>query len=76
MANISVTVDQEHLSEIGTVAEALRARGMQVEQVLEVGFITGSVANDRRSALDTVEGVQSVNEQLGYQLPPAEEDIQ
>jgi hypothetical protein len=76
MVNISVTVDQEHLSAIGDVAEALRARGMQVEQVLESGFITGSVPNDRRSALDAVDGVQSVDEELDYRLPPPEEDIQ
>lgn len=76
MVNISVTVDQEHLSAIGGVAEALRARGMRVEQVLETGFITGSVPNDRRSALEAVDGVQSVDEQLGYQLPPPDEEIQ
>lgn len=76
MVNISVTIDQEHLSGIGDVAEALRARGMQVKQVLESGFISGSVTNDRRSALDEVAGVQSVDEQLAYQLPPAEDDIQ
>ncbi|WP_205761984.1 hypothetical protein [Arthrobacter mobilis] len=71
-----MTVDQTHLSAIGDVAEALRARGMQVEQVLESGFITGSVPDDRRSALTAVDGVQSVDEQLDYQLPPPEEDIQ
>lgn len=76
MVNISVTIDQAHLSGIGDVAEALRARGMQINQVLESGFITGSITNDRRSALDAVEGVQSVDKQLAYQLPPAEDDIQ
>ena len=76
MVNISVTVDQQHLSAIGDVAEALRARGMEVEQVLESGFITGSVSEDRRSSLDAVDGVQAVDEELGYQLRPPEEDIQ
>lgn len=76
MVNINVTVDQEHLSVIGDVAEALRSRGMQVEQVLQMGFITGSIPDGHRSALDGVEGVQSVDEQLDYQLPPPEDDIQ
>ncbi|WP_247048722.1 hypothetical protein [Arthrobacter rhizosphaerae] len=76
MVNINVTVDPEHLSAIGDVADALRARGMQVEQVLQSGFITGSVPNDSRPALESVDGVQSVDEDLGYRLPPPEEDIQ
>jgi hypothetical protein len=76
MVNINVTVDPEHLSAIGEVAEALRARGMEVEQVLESGFIIGSVPNDSRPELESVDGVESVNEDLGYQLPPPEDDIQ
>jgi hypothetical protein len=76
MVNINVTVDPEHLSAIGKVAEALRARGMEVEQVLESGFITGSVPNDSRPELESVDGVESVSEDLGYQLPPPEDEIQ
>jgi hypothetical protein len=76
MVNISVTVDQDHLSIIGDVAEALRARGMQVTQVLQTGFITGSVSEDRRPALAAVSGVQAVDEQLQFQLPPPEADVQ
>ncbi|RDV10460.1 ketohydroxyglutarate aldolase [Arthrobacter sp. RT-1] len=76
MVNINVTVDSEHLSAIGEVAEALRLRGMEVEQVLESGFITGSVPNDSRPELETVDGVESVSEDLSYQLPPPDDDIQ
>ncbi|MHC6594276.1 hypothetical protein [Arthrobacter sp. C152] len=76
MVNINVTVHQEYLSAIADVADALRARGMQVEQVLEMGFITGSAPDDSVQALKSVSGVQSVDEELGYQLPPPDEDIQ
>ncbi|TLM74524.1 hypothetical protein [Pseudarthrobacter sp. NamB4] len=76
MVNINVTVDPEHLPALADVADALRARGMQVEQVLSMGFITGSAAEDSLPALKSVAGVQSVDEELGYRLPPPEEDIQ
>jgi hypothetical protein len=76
MVNISVTVDQDHLSMIGDIAEALRTRGMQVTQVLQTGFITGSVSEDCRPALAAISGVQAVDEQLQFQLSPPEEDVQ
>jgi len=76
MVNICVTVDREHLSTIGDIAEALRARGMQVTQVLQTGFITGSVSEDCRPTLAAVSGVQAVDEQLQFQLPPPEAEIQ
>lgn len=76
MVNVSVTVDRQHLSAIGDVADALRARGMRVEQVLEMGFITGSVSSDSLPALHAVSGVESVDAELDYRLPPPEEDLQ
>jgi hypothetical protein len=76
MVNICVTVDEAHRSVMSDVAEDLRACGMKVEQVLESGFITGSVSDDCRPALETVDGVKSVDEQLGYSLPPPGENIQ
>lgn len=76
MVNINVTVHQDYVSTIADVADALRARGMQVEQVLAMGFITGSAPDDCLQDLKSVSGVQSVDEELGYQLPPPEEDIQ
>ena len=76
MVNINVTVHQDYVSTIADVADALRARGMRVEQVLAMGFITGSAPDDCLQDLKSVSGVQSVDEELGYQLPPPEEDIQ
>ena len=76
MVNLSVTVDDGHLPAIDRVAEALRARGMEVEQVLDgLGIITGSAPPDSRSALTGVEGVVSVDEQLTHQLPPPDSAV-
>ncbi|CCQ45071.1 putative uncharacterized protein [Pseudarthrobacter siccitolerans] len=76
MVNINITVDPEHVSTVADVADALRARGMQVEQVLQMGFITGSAPDDSLPALKSVHGVQSVDEDRGYRLPPPAADIQ
>jgi hypothetical protein len=77
VTQITVTVDEEHLSSIGTVAEALHEQGMQVEQVLDgIGMITGSVPEEQRASLDGVEGVASVDEDLEFRLPPPDSPVQ
>ena len=77
MVNLSVTVDDGHLPAIEEVAQALRARGMEVDQVLDgLGIITGSAPADSRSALTDVDGVVSVDEQLTHQLPPPDSAVQ
>ena len=75
MVQISVTVDDAHAIE--EVAAGLRARGMEVAEVLDgIGMITGSVPDEARDALAGVEGVASVDEQLTHQLPPPDADVQ
>jgi hypothetical protein len=77
MVNVSVTVDDGHLPAIDKVAEALRAQGMQVAQVLDgLGIITGSAPEESKSALTAVEGVVSVDEELTHQLPPPDAPVQ
>jgi hypothetical protein len=77
VVHLSVTVDDEHVPAIHAVADALRARGMQVEQVLDgLGIITGSAPADSRPALTGVEGVVSVDEQLTHRLPPPDSAVQ
>ena len=72
---LSVTVDDGHAIE--EVAAVLRARGMQVAQVLDgIGVITGSAPEDVRNTLAGVEGVASVDEQLTHRLPPPDADVQ
>ena len=75
MMQLSVTVDDGHAIE--EVAAVLRARGMQVAQVLGgIGVITGSAPEDIRHTLAAVEGVASVDEQLTHRLPPPDADVQ
>ncbi|MCW2531879.1 MAG: uncharacterized protein JWP62_1449 [Blastococcus sp.] len=75
MVQLSVTVDDEHAIE--EVAAALRARGMEVAQVLDgIGVITGSAPDEVRADLAGVEGVASVDEQLTHQLPPPDAPVQ
>jgi hypothetical protein len=75
MVQLSVTVDDGQAIE--EVAAALRARGMEVVQVLDgIGVITGSAPDDVRHTLADVEGVASVDEQLTHQLPPPDSAVQ
>ena len=77
MVQLSVTVDDGHLSVIDAVVAHLRAQGMEVDQVLEgLGIITGSAPSEVRTALTAVEGVASVDEQLTYRLPPPDAPVQ
>ena len=77
MTHVSVTVGDDHRESMDGVVENLRASGMEVEQVLgSLGIVTGSAPDDSLDALRGVEGVASVDEQLGYQLPPPESPVQ
>lgn len=77
MKRICVAVDEAHLTAIEDVARALDSCGMQVDQVLgSLGMVTGSVGEDRLSALAAVDGVVSVDEQLEYRVPPPDAGVQ
>lgn len=74
---ITVTVDDAHLDDLEGLAAALRAAGMQVQQILSsIGIITGEVADAQRAAIVQVPGVVSVENQQVFQLPPPDSDIQ
>jgi hypothetical protein len=77
MVNVTVTVDRQHVAAIADVAEALRATGMQVEQVLgDIGMVLGSVDPGVERSLRTVDGVQSVDRSLTFQIPPPDSPVQ
>jgi hypothetical protein len=74
---ISVSVDDAHLSQIEQISEQLKSSGMNVEQTLStIGVINGSIQSDRLNSLEQIEGVKSVEPQQGYQLAPPSSDIQ
>jgi hypothetical protein len=77
MTHVSVTVDDGHQESLDGVVENLRARGLEVEQVLgSLGIVTGSAPAESLDALRGVEGVASVDEQLTHQLPPPDSPVQ
>jgi hypothetical protein len=78
MAHVSVSIDDAHLGSLTSVVRELQARGLHVEQVLDVlGVVTGSVDDEAsRLALRAVPGVASVDGSLRYQLPPPQADVQ
>ncbi|WP_035770843.1 hypothetical protein [Arthrobacter sp. Br18] len=74
---LTVTVKETHRSTINDVAEQLRSCGMDVDRVMSVlGMITGSAPQASRSALEAVDGVAAVDEELPFRLPPPESGIQ
>lgn len=77
MTDVSVTVDDGHLAALDGVVQGLRARGMQVDQVLDgLGIITGSVPPGTLGTLTGVAGVLSVDEQLTHRLAPPDAPVQ
>jgi hypothetical protein len=74
---IVVTVTDEALENIQAVADKLASEGMKVENVLPVtGVISGSCPASKKAKLRKVEGVQSVEDEVQVQLPPADSGVQ
>lgn len=76
-AEVTVSVDEDHVGNLDEIAERLEALGLSVEELLgEIGVITGRIEESRAGDLEAVEGVAHVERSRGYQLPPPESDIQ
>lgn len=74
---VSVCVDNAHLSQIEQISQQLQSSGMNVEQTLSsIGVINGSIQSDRLNSISQIEGVQNVESQQNYQLAPPSSDIQ
>ncbi|GAA1994932.1 hypothetical protein JL107_08265 [Nakamurella flavida] len=74
---ISITVDDDHLQDVAGVADRLRARGMQVDQVMgSIGIISGSVPSGMRQAMRQVPGVAAVDSPVTFQVAPPGSAIQ
>lgn len=75
MRHVTVTIDEDHRSAVALISEQLQQRGMEVDSVLEgLGMVTGATQDPEM--LRHVEGVESVDEGLEFQLPSPGEDIQ
>lgn len=76
-ADIVVSVDEDHLADVGAVAERLQRAGLTVDETLaDIGVITGSVDPARTAELEAVEGVAHVERSREFQLPPPDSDVQ
>jgi hypothetical protein len=59
------------------VVETLRQRGLQVEQVLgTLGVVTGMAPAEALDVLRSVEGVDSVDEELTFRIAPPDSPVQ
>jgi hypothetical protein len=76
-AEVTVSVDDEHATDVQGVAERLRAVGLSIEELFEeLGVIVGRIDASQADRLRDVEGVASVERSRSYQLPPPESEIQ
>ncbi len=73
----NVVVSDDYLDRIPEVAERLRSAGMRVGRIIpSIGTIEGVVDSTDEQELKGIEGVEAVEEQRSYQLPPPESDLQ
>ncbi|TDD89230.1 hypothetical protein E1202_12095 [Saccharopolyspora karakumensis] len=73
---VVVTVRDDQLAEIDELAERLRLAGMRIDQVLgEIGVITGSLEADRLTSAQRLPGVDAIERETSFQVPP-DEDVQ
>jgi hypothetical protein len=76
-AEVTVSVDDEHVTDVHGVAERLRAVGLSIDELFEeLGVIVGRIDASEADRLRDVEGVASVERSRSYQLPPPESEIQ
>ena len=61
LQRVVVTVDDQFLEKIKSVATGLRSAGMQVDKIMPVvGIVSGEVAQGKMAALKKVKGVANV----------------
>ena len=74
---VIVTVSDRMLKDIHQLAERLGTKGMKVERVMPVtGVISGTLPSSKMSALRTIDGVESVEEEATAILPPPDSPVQ
>jgi hypothetical protein len=77
--DVLIVVDDAHFGQMGEVVERLREAGVSVRDADEVvGTVMGSIddANVQLHALERLEGVDVVEEEQTYELPPPDSPVQ
>lgn len=76
-SRVIVTIADEHLGSINSVARALRGAGLHIDNILnEVGVIQGDAAHDCLSRLRGIAGVADVSVERDVQIPPPDAEVQ
>lgn len=74
---LSISVDEEHLSQFPKIMKEVEKAGMEIDQELEdLGVATGAIDEDKVAALREVEGVEHVEEEREFQIAPPDSDVQ
>ncbi|EAZ92340.1 hypothetical protein [Crocosphaera chwakensis] len=74
---VSICIDDAHLSQIEQIAQKLQSSGMKVTQTLaNIGIINGSISSEQLNHIAQIEGVETVERQQTYQLNPPSSHIQ
>lgn len=72
-----VTVEERKIEVIDAVAAELGSQGLHVQSILRsLGQVCGQGSSDCRARLAAVDGVQSVDAEREFRLPPPHNDIQ
>ncbi|MCC3649927.1 hypothetical protein LIX60_00135 [Streptomyces sp. S07_1.15] len=59
------------------VVRALREAGLEVVSELpDLGSLTGTVRDDRLPGLESIDGVEAVERERGYRVPPPDSPVQ
>ena len=75
--DLLIAIDDAHLSTMGEVVERLREAGVDVRSADKtLGTVTGSIDESQVDALRAVEGVDVVEQQETYELPPPDSPTQ
>ena len=74
---LSISVDDQHLSQFPKIMKEVEKAGMEIDQELEdLGVATGAIDEDKVAALREVEGVEHVEQEREFQIAPPESDVQ
>jgi hypothetical protein len=74
---ISISIDDAHISQIPKIVKDLESLGMNVGQTLPgIGIISGSVSSEQLNSLKEIEGVQQIESEQSYQIAPPSSDVQ
>ena len=77
VVKVSIAIDDAHLEQIWEISQNLQAVGLHIDQTLQtLGIISGSIDSSQVDRLYQIEGVQHIEPDHSYQLPPPNSDIQ